>query len=68
MKMAEKAFDWLNNEFVRVKDFFAVYSKAGTPEYAHILQDGGVLQDGALADMDPRVWEEFQSNFIDNAK
>ena len=68
MKIAEKASEWLKNEFIRVKDFFAVYSKAEMSEYAHILQDGGALQDGVLADMEPKVWEDFQTKYIDTAK
>lgn len=64
--MAEKYKEWLRNEFSRLKDFFAVYSKTNMPEYAYILQDGGVLKDNVLADMEPEVWEDFQTNFIDS--
>ncbi len=66
--MAEKYKEWLRNEFSRLKEFFAEYTKMKMPEYAHILQDGGALKESILADMDPEVWEDFQTNFIDTVK
>ncbi len=69
MKMAEQTNEWLKNEFNRLKDFFAIYIHASTPEYAHVtLQDGGALIDNVLSDLGPEVWEDFQTNFIDTVK
>jgi hypothetical protein len=31
-----------------------------------MLQEGGELRDGILADLGPEVWEDFQTNFIDS--
>ena len=67
--MGEKYKDWLNNEFTRLKDFFAATVKTNTLVYAHIvLQDGGELTDNVLADLGPEVWEDFQTHFIDTSK
>jgi glycine cleavage system H lipoate-binding protein len=67
--MAEKYKDWLQDEFVRLKDFLATSFRSNTTVYAHvILQDGGELTDNVLADLGPEVWEDFQNNFINNAK
>jgi hypothetical protein len=67
--MAEKYKMWLKDEFSRLKDFFAVALNDHTPEYAHVaLQDGGAISDGILARLNPKVWEDFQTKFIDTAK
>lgn len=67
--MAEKYKEWLQDEFVRLKDFLAVSVRSNTNVYAHvILQDGGELTDNVLADLGPEVWEDFQNNFINTAK
>lgn len=67
--MAEKYKEWLQNEFIRLKDFLAASVRSNTNVYAHvILQDGGELTDNVLADLGPEVWEDFQNNFINTAK
>jgi glycine cleavage system H lipoate-binding protein/ABC-type phosphate transport system substrate-binding protein len=69
LDMAEKYKSWLINEFSRVKDFLAVSLKVNRIEYEHVvLQDGGVLKDSVLEDLGPEVWEDFQTNFLDNYK
>jgi glycine cleavage system H lipoate-binding protein len=68
MKMAEKASDWLKTEFIRLKDFFALYTKQETPGFAPVLQDGGSIREGALAEMGPKIWEDFQTHFIDKTE
>ncbi len=66
--MAEKYKEWLSDEFTRLKDFFAASVKTNSTVYAHIiLQDGGELTDNVLADMEPEVWEDFQTNFINTS-
>ena len=67
--MAEKYKEWLQDEFIRLKDFLAASIRSNTNVYAHvILQDGGELTDNVLADLGPEVWEDFQNNFIDISK
>lgn len=67
--MGENYKDWLQDEFARLKDFFATSMKSSQTVYAHIvLQDGGELTDNVLADFGPEVWEDFQTKFIDTSK
>lgn len=57
---------WLQDEFARLKDFFAASAKSNHAVYEHIiLQDGGEITDNVLADLGPEVWEDFQTSFID---
>lgn len=66
MDMADKYIKWIENEFIRVKDFMAATLNPGSIQYSHIvMQDGGLLKEGALADCSPEVWEDFQSDFLD---
>jgi len=66
LTLADKYRDWLKGEFTRLKDFVATSMAASTPAYRHIvLQDGGELADHLLEDLDPEVWEDFQSAFLD---
>jgi hypothetical protein len=67
--MAEKYSRWIKTEFSRVKDFIANAVRPGTSEFAPIvLQDGGHLKDGILAEFGPAIWEDFQTNFLDTYK
>lgn len=69
MFMADKFRDWLDDEFTRLKDFLATSANSSSLVYNHIiLQDGGELTDNVLADMEPEVWEDFQTKFIDTSK
>lgn len=69
MFMADKFKDWLDDEFVRLKDFLAASANSNAVVYNHVvLQDGGELKDDVLADLEPEVWEEFQTQFIDASK
>jgi len=67
--MVEKYKEWLQDEFIRLKDFLSASMRSNTNVYAHvILQDGGELTDNVLADLGPEVWEDFQTKFIDISK
>lgn len=67
--LAENYKKWLRDEFVRLKDFFSLALKQNEPALAHvILQDGGELADHTLAGLQPEIWEEFQTRFIDAAE
>lgn len=61
--------EWLKTEFSRFKDFLAASVKGNNAEYAHVvLQDGGEVKDGVMADLGPEIWEDFQTTFIDSDK
>ena len=67
--MGEKYSEWIEDEFIRLKDFFASSVKSKAPAFAHvILQDGGELADNILADLEPEVWEDFQNKFINTSR
>lgn len=67
--MGENYKEWLQDEFTRLKDFFTASVRTNTLVYEHIiLQDGGELTDNVLADLEPEVWEDFQTKFIDTSK
>ncbi len=66
MFMADKFNEWLEDEFVRLKDFLAASANSNAVVYNHIvLQDGGELTNNVLAGLEPEVWEDFQTKFID---
>lgn len=67
--MGERYREWLEDEFIRLKDFFAASAKSkGIMQPQVILQDGGELMDNLLAEMGPEVWEDFQNKFINTSK
>jgi glycine cleavage system H lipoate-binding protein/ABC-type phosphate transport system substrate-binding protein len=69
MFMGEKYTEWLKDEFIRLKDFIAAIVRTNNLVYEHVvLQDGGELTDNVLAEMDPKVWEDFQTQFIDSSR
>jgi glycine cleavage system H lipoate-binding protein/ABC-type phosphate transport system substrate-binding protein len=69
MFMFDKYREWLQDEFVRLRDFLALSANSNSVVYQHVvLQDGGELKDNVLADLGPEVWEEFQNRFIDTSK
>jgi len=60
---------WLKSEFLWLKDFLALALVNNNPELAHVvLQDGGTIREGVLADFGPVVWEDFQTKFLDVIK
>jgi hypothetical protein len=67
--MSDKYKEWLEDEFARLKDFLALSANINRVVYDQIvLQDGGELKINILADLEPKVWEEFQTRFIDTSK
>ncbi len=69
LSLAEKYAGWITSEFTRLKDFFTSVLKSESPEMAHVvLQDGGALKNNVLSDFGPKVWEDFQTQFIDVSK
>ena len=67
MNMADKYTNWLKSEYTRLRDFFASAVRVHAPAFVMILQDGGVIRDGILAELGPEVWDDFQTKFIDSA-
>ena len=69
MFMADRFKEWLDDEFIRLKDFLANSANFNAVVFQHIvLQDGGELTDNVLADLGPEVWEDFQTHFLDTSK
>jgi glycine cleavage system H lipoate-binding protein/ABC-type phosphate transport system substrate-binding protein len=66
--MADTYAEWIRGEFRRLKEFLTTIVKPESPDYAYaILQDGGEITDHVLENLEPEVWEEFQSKFMDKA-
>ena len=67
--IAEKYKEALKDEFTRLKDFFTTLIKANSHDFAYVtMQDGGELSDHPLAELEPEVWDDFQTKFIDTSK
>lgn len=62
------ATNWIQQEFARLKEFFAYLMSAttGSPAVATILQDGGEVAEGVLEYSDSSTWEKFQAEFLSN--
>lgn len=57
---------WLKNEFIRLKDFIAQALSQQSPQNSSVvLQEGGELKYGFLSDLSPKIWDDFQTKFID---
>lgn len=66
--MADQYKSWLRDEFNRLKDFLARTLQNHAPQFVPVvLQDGGELAEGFMADLGPEIWEDFQSEFLDNS-
>lgn len=66
--MSEKYKEWIKNEFLRLKDFLATSLKTEIPEHSFVLQEGGEIIDNVLYDLEPSIWEDFQTNFLNTSK
>ena len=60
LRIAETAKQWLREERDRLKDFLG----AANGKVAMTLADGGEPTRGVLAQLDDRVWESFQREFL----
>ena len=67
MLMADTYWEWINNEFSRLKEFLqhAINTHQGSAQV--ILQDGGEIIDQPLSQLGPEIWEDFQTQFIDQS-
>ena len=66
MFMADKFRVWIAGEFGRLRDFLSIMKNFGGRKLSTVvLQDGGRVREGALEDLSPEAWEEFQTYFIE---
>jgi glycine cleavage system H lipoate-binding protein/ABC-type phosphate transport system substrate-binding protein len=69
LSMTEKHRQFIAGEISKIRDFLAgLLSEGKGMEASLVLQDGGMLSDGILSDLEPEVWEEFQTRFIDPSR
>jgi hypothetical protein len=65
MFRSDKYRQWLTDEFDRLKIFLSTVTRENSTCAQVIMQDGGELTENVLADLEPEVWEDFQTRFID---
>jgi glycine cleavage system H lipoate-binding protein/ABC-type phosphate transport system substrate-binding protein len=65
MFMADRYRQWLSEEFTRLRSFLSTITRENSTCTQVIMQDGGELTENVLADLEPEVWEDFQTRFID---
>jgi len=66
--LADQYKSWLKDEFIRLKDFLARTLQSHAPQFVPVvLQDGGELTEGFMTDLGPEIWEDFQTEFLDNS-
>jgi glycine cleavage system H protein len=63
VRIGEQAAMWLENEFVRFRDF--IFAQA-PPDFALGVtsQDGGIPAVGCLAELDAKAWSAFEAYFL----
>jgi len=66
MNRADSYKSWMKREIERLKDFLAISVNAENQKQV-AFQDGGELNNHVLKQFGPRVWEDFQKDFIDTA-
>ncbi|MGF7139989.1 glycine cleavage system protein H [Roseimarinus sediminis] len=65
LSLAERYKSWIEQEMIRLKDLLAAAMARGNQHPAYVvLQDGGAIVEGALGEMGPDVWEDFQEQFL----
>ncbi len=58
----EAAREWLRDRYLAMRDF--VQRLASEQELGYALADGGDLPIGALGELDPADWLEFEEAFL----
>jgi glycine cleavage system H protein len=63
LRFGEQAARWLENEFVRFREFISAQS---SPDLALGVtsQDGGFPAVGCLGELDPTAWSAFEADFL----
>lgn len=66
--MADDASEWAKKELLRFKDFLATSMRKLSPDSSMvILQEGGELSDNPLSEMPNEIWQDFQTQFLDQS-
>lgn len=67
--MGEKYREWLKSEIIRLKDFLVTSLRSDEINNTRlVMQDGGQLNENMMESLGPRMWEEFQTGFMDMYK
>jgi glycine cleavage system H lipoate-binding protein len=66
--MADQYKIWLKDEFSRLKGFLEATLQKHAPQFVPVvMQYGGELAKGFMAELGPEIWEDFQNEFLDNS-
>jgi len=65
LKMSESYRRWIKNEISRLKDFISSVNPGNVLTAQVIYQEGGELTVNVLQELGPKVWEDFQNEFLD---
>jgi len=65
LKMSESYRSWIKNEISRLKDFISGVNHGNVLTAQVIYQEGGELTVNVLQELGPKVWEDFQNEFLD---
>ncbi len=67
-KLGDEYKEWIKSEIIRLKDFLACsFNIKKLSEEKLAFQEGGELILEPLKDLEPKIWEDFQSYFIESA-
>lgn len=67
-KLGSQYQEWIQSELARLKDFLACsHNLQLTPNVTVAFQEGGEIAAQPLKEMSPKVWDDFQTYFIDTA-
>lgn len=60
--------NWIGSELIRFKEFLTNAMQQEIPRLQHVvLQDGGEVARYALEDLEPQIWDDFQSDFLEKS-
>ena len=65
LKMSETYRRWIKNEISRLKDFVTRINPVNNQATQLVYQEGGELRVNVLHELGPKVWEDFQNEFLD---
>lgn len=65
LKMAESYRKWIKNEIFRLKDFISRVNLDNVLTVQVVYQEGGELPVNVLQELGPKVWEDFQNEFLE---
>jgi len=65
LKMSESYRKWIKNEISHLKDFISRVNSGNVQPAQIVYQEGGELTVNVLQELGPKVWEDFQNEFLD---